>query len=1017
MEPRKKLKVIPIYRFFQNLDSINKALYLLLFAGVLAMVIGTAMAVEDPVRWTLQVNEFNAGDASNVAVREFEAGYRTMTTEIGAWAADVTYVASEIRPVEWLVLVFVLAQILAWAYLLTAATYTKSYWGFIPHFAFALIVAAGKCFEPLSADLPWLYNILLTAGILAPAYLMQQKMIRLPFSLRLLFFGVATSIPFVLPYAVAGWTAVHFSTVEMLPVLCFLLLIYVFFVSNDVSNLMFYLATNAKKKKFRVQFPIIFGVWLVIVTLEFLMLQKILGWDLIPVEDFPLRPMHLVMFASVVIVGTKQNMYPILKDFINNRGLSVGLTAISLLALSTIFYHAALGEYLFIYMVERLAIIFFFVTGIFHFFYIFYNFGSLIRARINFYYLSMMPKRLMYFFVVIASVLFSLALEASDGFKTQRLFSAVRYNRTGDDELVKGEDVLAAKWYEFAASAAKGTAKGNYNAAMIAMQVNDDEAKAREYFRFAYSFIPFPYAYLNHGNLEMNEGSFSQAKYVFQRSKAHISDAYVSNNLAQIYMIYESPDSAIMELKNAMTLRPDVSGFYANLGKVYMTYEKPAVAREFLELGLQTSDPGPAVVANALYLNLRDGTGIELSDSLLRSPRVQAQAEALFNYAIDRYKDRDYEGALQALQPFLSQKEPPPNAQLLEGMIAFETGKVAAAKSRMESLANDFNGYDQIAHHYLAVAYFSAGVPEMAAEYFRKSVDAGRSADLINQARMEIDRGNQEYGFQQLNLARQQDSTLFFEVEKEVAMLQLARGEYFMASIGFDPSSLSQNEWARVGRYAGAIRNHGAALEAFRNYIMRDSNSVVPYLEMGRISLKLGDSLALENLMPGMAIDPENVPLRIEIARAHLQQGNLAEAQKLHQQVASAAPDAYEVRFLGAQLKAAAGDSAAALEDVKALHTMQPLHQRTVIELSRLSRGLNDEFEAQNTVDIALKINHRNSDLWYEFALLERMLGREAEVAHAARKAIETAWEPERIEQINAEFRAEITNFPDEALE
>ncbi|HHG86288.1 MAG TPA: tetratricopeptide repeat protein, partial [Bacteroidetes bacterium] len=793
MQPKKKLKVIPIHRFFQNMDRLSKGLFLILFIALVGYAVGSVMAVEDPVRWSIEVNEYNSATEQEVIIRDYEEGYRQMSTEIGAWKEDVSLVATPIIPQVNIVLLFIIGQILGWGFMLTAATYVKSWFTYIVYFAFALTIFLSSAFESVAPDNYWPFNIGLAVLLFAPAYLLQQSVIQLRFAFRLLIFLVVAALPFFLQYQFAGWQGLHNSTVGMYPILCLILIVYTFFVSTDISNLMFFLATNAKNRKYRMKFPVIFGVFMVIIALEFLLLQQQLGWDLLNIgNEVPLRPIYLLAFAAVVMVGTKQSLFPILKTVITNRAMSMGLAGLGVVAMSTLFFHAAVGEFLFVFMIERVITIFFFLATLFHFFYIYYNFEVLISARLNFYFLSMMPKRLMYFFVVVATALLGFALEASDHGKTKILFSATLYSRLADQAFLSGNNAEAIALYSTAVGVAGGTVKANYNLAMLALVLENKE-KARDHFQKARKFKPFPYAALNEANLEVDNFSLPQAKYILRRNQAQIKHPSVANNLALLYLAEGKPDSAILQLKMALEIEPNNSALYANLGSIYTEYEKPEWATKFYELGLEADAPSAALLTNALFHNLKYGTNIAITDSLINlSKRLKATR---YNYALDKYKKREYSKAKEITDTIMK-IHTTPDVLLLDGMLLFEQGKIAEAISRMAYINETFPSFRRYTDHYLAVSFFAAGVPEMAGLFFQKSVDNGRKDDLINAALMQIDCGNQARAFQLLGAARLQDSTLFEQVNKEIAMLQMSYGEYFMASIGFDMGSMTADEWA-----------------------------------------------------------------------------------------------------------------------------------------------------------------------------------------------------------------------------
>jgi predicted Zn-dependent protease len=1017
MEPIKKLKLIPLHQFFKIMDGPGKALYLVLFVALLASAVGMFIASNDPSQWVLSIDEVHTTEPELVELRSYEQNYRKMETEITAWKEDAVFFASPMTPKSWIIFAFVVLQVLGWGYLMTAASYIKNFVGYAAFFLYAIAIFLSKAFEAIAPDQYWLFNLGLAVLIFVPAYLLQQGILKLGFALRLALFLAITAFPFILSYAFKGWLGLHGASVGMFPVLAFVVIAYFLFISKDISQLMFFVGTNLPKQSWRAKFPVFFAVFLVIEALEFLMLHNAMGWQFLAgAEQFPVRPIHLLVVVSILMPGINQNLSFVVKDNMDNRSFSTLITALGLVATSAIFLHIALGEYLFLYALDRMLSLLFFIAGLLHFFYMYYNFGPMLKARMNFYYLSMMPKRLMFVFVVAATLLLSLGFEASEGMKTQRLFAAVAYNRHADHEMLEGRFVEATALYNAACASALGTVKGNYNQAMLMMRTGGAATEIKDLLARASGFIPFAPAWLNLGNLEMEGGVPSQAKYYLRKGWEMVKTPELANNLAQAHLLMGEPDSAIISMKEALRLAPEMPVLYANMGKIYLDHGKYKPAEEFLKAGLALPEPGSAVATNALLLNMVAGTELVVPESLLQQAGMKDSRSAMFNFAVERYKRRDFEGASALLDSMLITNETP-DALLLDGMIRFEQGDIGGAISRMEFMDVNHRNYMKFTNHFLGVGFFNAGVPELAASFFAKSVENGRQDDLINQAYMEIDRGDHEYGYMLLNQTRTQDSSLFDLVAREEALLQVATGEYFFASLGFDLGTLTPSEWVRAGIYAGQKGNRPAALEAFRHAIELDSTAVAPYLEMGKISIELGDSLAAENLLPGLKHHPKDIGLRVQLARAALVAGNRAEGEKYLADLEKEAKDDFGVRCLKAEITALKGDTASAMEQYQALYKLQPLASPAVLGLARLMRAKRMDFEGQNLMNDVLGINPRNPDYWYEMAQFERLLDRREEVARAAQSAIGLETNPARAKAIAEEFKLEITEFPAPLIE
>lgn len=1011
MDAQKKLKLIPLHHYFKVLDTPGKLLYILLFLGLAAAAVGFVIAAENPSQWIVSMEEFHHTLPEEVKLRDYHTQHRHMSTEITAWKERVMYFATPMVPQPWIVIAFVCAQILGWSFLLTSASYLRNFVSYVVYFLFAMTIFLSGAAEAILPGQYWLLNAGLAILIFAPAYLFQQGIFQWRFALRLPFFTAITALPFAVLYFTKGWLGLHGATVGMFPLLAFVALIYLIFSAKDISQLIFFATTNLPNPKYRARFPILLTIYLIVLGLEFVMLHELMGWDMIVMEDdFPLRPSYFIAFIALLVPALNQNIAYTLKGAIDNRGFSFLITAFALISLSVLFYHVALGEYLFLHAFERIAALLIFLATILHFFYMFYNFSPLIRARLNFYYISMMPKRLMFAFVLATLVLASLAIDASDGMKTQRLLKASSYNRAADQEMLLNNLEAAASLYDAAVYSAAGTVKGNYNRAMLLIKTDGDLEAVRNHLRDASRFVPFPPAWVNLGNLELEIGTTDQAKKFLRDGITLIPDPYIANNLAQTHLALGEADSAIMAMKAALRLAPESPNLYANIGYIYMLYDKPGPAKDFLSAGLALPDPGPALVTNALLYNMKYDTPIEVSDAQLQAPDIAQSRSTSFNFAVERYKKGDLAGASTILDTLLKASETP-DALFLDGMIRFERGEVESAVSRMQYMDINYPEYTNYTHHFLGVAFFSAGVPEMAAEYFRHSVASGRTDDLLNEALMEIDRGDQEYGFIQLNMARQQDSTLFSAVAREEALLQISRGEYFFASIGFDLASLTPEEWIRAGIYAGKKGNIPAALEAFRRGLELDPKQVDPYLEMGRISIRLRDSLAAENLLPALKIDPNSLPVKIELARAELLRHDQKAAFAREAEVLKQAPKDFEVRRLQAEFNLLRGDTATALKQFEQLHKERPLHTDLTVQYAQTLRAQRRDFEGQNMLYQALEINPRNPDLWYEMAHFERLLVRPDQAGGAALKAIALQPDLEKGKQVAAEFKEEIQAY------
>ena len=276
---------------------------------------------------------------------------------------------------------------------------------------------------------------------------------------------------------------------------------------------------------------------------------------------------------------------------------------------------------------------------------------------------------------------------------------------------------------------------------------------------------------------------------------------------------------------------------------------------------------------------------------------------------------------------------------------------------------------------------------------------------------MEFDRGNLDYAFMQLNLTRATDSTLNYAVNTEMAKLQYANGDYFFASLGFNPGDLTVGDWMQIGNAAGKRGNKPAALEAFRRVIEADPKNTAPYLAMAKISLALGDSLAMDNLQPAIAIAPRDLEVNVVHTQILLAQGQVDAAAVIAKDLNARAAGDRGVRIVSALLFAAQGDTTNAIAAFEKLRLENPIAPDVVLAMAHLYRAKRMDFEGQNMLMSAKSINPENPDFWYELAHFERLLARPEESGANAMEAMKCAPSLERSQQIAAEFKEEITSF------
>jgi predicted Zn-dependent protease len=274
---------------------------------------------------------------------------------------------------------------------------------------------------------------------------------------------------------------------------------------------------------------------------------------------------------------------------------------------------------------------------------------------------------------------------------------------------------------------------------------------------------------------------------------------------------------------------------------------------------------------------------------------------------------------------------------------------------------------------------------------------------------MDMDLGRAEPASLRLSELRAIYPELWEPVSKELAILLAAYGQEVYAGTEWNLAELSPAEQLRIGIYADSMNQYITALESFRKLLLTDSSSVLPFLEMGRIYNRYGDSLALENLRFGLQRDSSSVALRTEYARALLLQGRLDEASDW---IMALPADRRETQQLQAARALAQGDTVRADTIWRGILAAHPLDQASVVALARVYDARSDYGAALALLNPALERNPENPYFWYHYARASQGWGRAGEAAFAARQAIEKAFWPREAARWEEEFAALLARVP-----
>ncbi|MCB9231864.1 MAG: tetratricopeptide repeat protein [Bacteroidia bacterium] len=1039
MSNLQNLKVYPLHFFYQQLDRKDKFLFGILFACIVFLAVSLLWVGSDPMGMAISVTEVSDQSRENIPLAELHAHYRDLGFSIPAYKEAVSFTAGLIHAKTFLVPLFLLFQVIGWSFLLAASTRIRNWVCYPIYLVFGMHLYFSGYGALLSPGAEMITNGVIIIVFLALAFLFQQEIVRVNLFVRTLIFLVLYGGLNVAMYFLTSWVGLHQLAISGFPILLLVVFFFLFFIGNDLTNLLIFAATNHKEPKKRLGLGIISAIYLGLLAIEFILFQEHGDLGLFKL-NIGLRPLHLLALISVFTVATQQNIYPKVRDqFQGNSGFTMLVASLVVVALSSIVFFISQGEILYLRMIERHTIIFLFITGVFHFLYLLINFNKLLEDRVNIYFLTRMPKRLMYFFVVITTLLAAYGMEAKDNRKSYKIAMAAFHNLEGDHTLIQSEMAAAQmvtdfdnfevhkgvsedyreqsrQNYQDALYYASGSVKANYNLGCLLVGEKGTEQRVSDLFHNAGKLIDFPHAALNQGNLVAAVGDRKFAKKVFRDYlKKRDSNPWIANNLGMIFRKAGLPDSAIVYLREALLEAPNEGTLYGNLALVYVENDRPQNAKDFFEAGLKLHKISPSLVTNSLFFGTLTRDSVAMPDDLFSRPELAGRESVAFNRALYLYNN----GKMSQVQAVLDEIMAPGGVQskevsnevlFLDGVLKYDRGDLVNGISRMEFLAGTDPRFAATAYHFMALQYFKNGCPEMAAEYFRKAAEKGLEDDHFWAGVMEIDAGNHEYAQNQLNLIRVLYPHQWDAVSREMGMLLRAYGHSDLAYTEWDFEDMTFNEAMRIALYSDQAGNTLGLLDNFLTATQLDSTSVLPYLELGRINLKNHNPMAMANLTAGLQIDRGNLPLWVEIGEAKLQAGDLAGAKHLADSLFEAHPDDRGARLLLARTGLAQGDTASAVQELDSLVKDHPLDVEIYQTLGDVLRKQGAAVDGYGIFYLATQLNSRNAVLWYYLAAFARQLGPLGvqDCGSAAVRAIEFSYSSKEKLRIAGEFAREL---------
>lgn len=977
------------------------------------VVIASALflwSYEQPYFWTLEVSEVAETMTEAVKTGTITENYRTFDVRFNAFNQLITFSAGPLQPDSLPLYLFWLFQLVAWSYLLTISTYIRSRWVYFFFLLFVLFIHfSGVAVQIYPADDWHVLEFLIMIFFLGIAYVFQSDTLKWKLPARFLSIASFSVIIFGTALAKTGTLGLHQMATDSYFYLIVLTLAFLFFIGKEPTNLIIAATTNHPEKKKRLDIRLIIGIFALLFLAEFVLLDEFLRLGLLPWAKLGIRPAHLIFVCGIAVVFTSQHHYPTVKSMFSANAVFSGVILCwSLIVLSFLFYNFAAGDFIFTYSIERLSILFFFTIGLAHTLFIFGNHRKLLSEKVNLYYL--LPQGIKFGFTVVwlMGMILIIFGEGREGWKSLTLISHTYANQIADHAFMEGDIEKAMNSYRVAVDASPVSIKSNYNLACLTLSDPEKIGEAVEKYLKATDLHEFPYARINAASLLWLNNQREDAIRVLKAGSKDEINTYLANNLGWMYLKQDEPDSAITAFKQSLLADLNLSSVYSNLAQLYRFNDKPDLAKSFFEASIDVRNPSIAANTNALFYQLASG------ESLNKTPTPKDNNEDYFlsyNYVLSQLK-QEKDNIDRNLLKKLARQDNSPDAMMLDAYMMFEEDSIAHAVSQFEWVNEYFPRYAGSSNYLLGLLYLKNKVPEMARKYFNAQGEAGEPKGFLYATQMAIDLGEKESSSFRLGALRAEHEELWEPAARELALLLAAYNQPLYAQTEWNLESLTLQERIRLSIYADSMNQYITALENFRQILEKDSSTVIPYLEMGRIYNQYKDSLAIENLTYGLQKAPDYQPLRVEQARAFLFQNDPQPAEKLLKDPNLITNE--NTQILTAELALAKKDTLAAINVWENFLEKNPLSTQALLALTDIFWNQDSLGKGSTLLSAAINLNTENPYLWYQFAKFTQAWNLTEDAGYAANRAIELVKDPQWKAKLESEFEEELRTIADE---
>ena len=709
--------------FFWNIwQKAYKQLYwsllVLFFATITFFCTGWSIGVGITFPWEV----YAQSETIKVTIDSITSGPFQLPMEVENYLLTESFQGGDLTTYKWPSYVFVAILAFIFTLAITCVTTLTRFWYLV---GMSLIIAFLMSLQLESLQLFGRFDKSALIGVFALylplSYYYHSIRKTTPFTTRLMTFSLVTTIVgFVIFFtAEVQYPFLHLAAYGYVaPVI--ISIFFILMIGHQVLAGFMYIITannNAHSKNSLWHFLIFTSVYLLNLLIIILNKNRYLDWEMVNIHPFVL--LLISSLIGMLLYKYQEETYKHIYSFYPIGGFVYLM--LGSICFFTIGYYLFSGNDAIISVFEAMIFYAHFGYGLVFLMYILASFLSPLGRNMQVYKVLYKSKNMPYFTYRLAGTIVVLAFVLVSNYKIPVFHvMSTYYNRIGDLHFRTGEQKIAEGYYLKGKSFDYGNHRANYTLGRMARN-SGDNAKAAYYFNEAIRKRPTPQAFVNMGNVYLEEGKFFDGLFTIQDGKNKFPNSdRLKINLGLLYDKAGEPDSAYLVFDAAqnrsITKKSAQVNILSLINKGNYVYDLDSIMDQYVDEDYLATINNGFVLYNA---NQQFWNKPMIADTLLNL----ITGCSLYNQSINNIYSLD-SGYLSTLAQLALIPE---NVAFREKLL-FATAfgyyyhqEVEKAFRLMAQLANNYSVKSHYYFYVLGLWSLDQEAPLLAVDFFRKS--------------------------------------------------------------------------------------------------------------------------------------------------------------------------------------------------------------------------------------------------------------------------------------------------------